>query len=230
METSLLTGASAVGGEGLRLPADFLACRGPPVGCGLLLTRGHQSGLRGSPPGECEKSRRARETELELHSCTSSPPALEECFGVCLTMAVCIYHEKQTRIGTRAPWDVWRPWILGDKLLPCPLAPPKSEGTRVTGGRDTPGGGVGPGRVVAQVEVTSPTLLEGPGPSPGFPPWSSPSQSHLPFILASFISCRKYLIICSYCICLTYCLFPPWTVSSPRSGTGRLRLRALPSI
>lgn len=141
METSLLTGASAVGGEGLRLPADFLACRGPPVGCGLLLTRGHQSGLRGSPPGECEKSRRARETELELHSCTSSPPALEECFGVCLTMAVCIYHEKQTRIGTRAPWDVWRPWILGDKLLPCPLAPPKSEGTRVTGGRDTPGGG-----------------------------------------------------------------------------------------
>lgn len=67
VETSLLPGTSVVGVEGPCWPADVLACCGPPPGYELLLTCGHQSGLRGSPGG-CEKSHGARETELELHS------------------------------------------------------------------------------------------------------------------------------------------------------------------
>lgn len=201
------------------------ASGGPPPGCGQLSTSGHQSGLCGSPGGcgklwsTCDSSR------------TSRPP-LRSCFGVC--------SPKTTKSGRQRAFIMINKRLLG-RVHTEELGDHGSQGTSnaspphpgrartcVKGGRDAGAGG-------AAQAGWSPGGSDRPhaprraGASSHVPPWSSPFRSHLAFISASFIPFRKYLIMCSYFVCLTYRLFRPRTVRSPGAGAGRLLHWTLPS-
>lgn len=154
------------------------------------------------------------------------------CFGVC--------SPKTTKSGRQRAFIMINKCLLGrvhteesgdhgsQGTSNASHPPPGRAGTHVKGGRDA-------GVCGAAQAGWSPGGSDRPhaprsaGTSSHVPPWSSPFQSHLPFISASLIPFRKYLIMCSYFICLTYHLFRPRTVRPPGAGAGRLRHWTLPS-